>query len=243
MFCPNCGNQIADGSAFCPNCGNSVNAAPQQPQQPVYQQPVQPQYQQPVYQQPAQPQYQQPYQAAPAGAPVDFATMLRKNLAMIMVIIAIFGALMFVLNTFQLLDLPLEGSNGNTTDRSVSDIADAWDSMNESFALGYVANIVMGLCSLVAAAIGALYFLKEKNNMPYYDQYVAKFLKGKSPLLVAGLIGAIGCVLQFILMMLTGIEVMGVEISVGVHALTWVALVIYAAAAAVDFFVINKKAA
>lgn len=243
MFCPNCGNQIADGSAFCPNCGNTVNAAPQQPQQPVYQQPVQPQYQQPVYQQPAQPQYQQPVYQQPAAPAADFATMARKNLAIIMVVIAIFGALMFVLNTFQILELPVEGNNGKTIDRSVSDIADAWDDLDESFALGYIANIVMGLCSLVAAAIGALYFLKEKNNMPYYDQFIAKYLKGKSPLLVAGLIGAIGCVLQFILMMLTGIEFMGVEISVGVHALTWVALVIYAAAAAVDFFVINKKAA
>ena len=24
MFCPNCGNQIADGSAFCPNCGTAL---------------------------------------------------------------------------------------------------------------------------------------------------------------------------------------------------------------------------
>lgn len=60
MFCPNCGSQIADGSAFCPNCGAQFGV----PQQPQYQQPVQQPYQQPQYQQPVQQtppfQYQQP---------------------------------------------------------------------------------------------------------------------------------------------------------------------------------------
>ena len=39
MFCPKCGNQMADDSQFCPKCGATVGAsAPQQPQQPQYQQ-------------------------------------------------------------------------------------------------------------------------------------------------------------------------------------------------------------
>ena len=62
MICPNCGNQIADGTAFCTNCGTQLNnAAPEQPAQ-NYQQPVQ-NYQQPAqnYQQPVQ-NYQQPVQ-------------------------------------------------------------------------------------------------------------------------------------------------------------------------------------
>ena len=66
-FCPNCGSQLNGATPFCPNCGASLTAsAPQQAQQPQYQQPQygqQPQYQQsqpqqPVYQQ--QPIYQQP---------------------------------------------------------------------------------------------------------------------------------------------------------------------------------------
>lgn len=237
MFCTKCGTQYADGSAFCPNCGNATNAAPQQPQQPVYQQPAQPQYQQPVYQQPAHPQYQQPHQPAPAG---DLGATLKKNLALILVIVAVFGALMFILNTFQILELPVDGS-GQSVSQSVSDISDAWDELGESFAMGYVANIIIGIANLVVAAIGILYFLKEKNNMPYYDQFVGKILKGLSPALAMGIIGAAGAVLQFIFMMFTGIEFWGVEISVGVHWLTWVSLVIYAALATVDFLVINKK--
>lgn len=57
MFCPNCGNNLPDGSTFCSACGTQLAANNQQPtyQQPTYQQPTyqQPTYQQPVYQQPA----------------------------------------------------------------------------------------------------------------------------------------------------------------------------------------------
>ena len=28
MFCPNCGNNIADGSKFCNNCGYNLQPAP-----------------------------------------------------------------------------------------------------------------------------------------------------------------------------------------------------------------------
>lgn len=31
MFCPNCGQQIADNSHFCPNCGNRLTAPAQPP--------------------------------------------------------------------------------------------------------------------------------------------------------------------------------------------------------------------
>ncbi|MCR4682163.1 MAG: zinc ribbon domain-containing protein [Clostridiales bacterium] len=79
MFCPNCGLQLADGTAFCSNCGTKLavgqpqpapQPAPQpQPQaQPAYQQPAyqQPQYQQTAYQQPQyQAGFQQPVQTAP----------------------------------------------------------------------------------------------------------------------------------------------------------------------------------
>lgn len=237
MFCTKCGSQFADGSAFCPNCGAPVNAAPEQPvqpEQPVYQQPV---YQQPVYQQPAQPQYQQPYQPAPAG---NLGATLKKNLALILVIVACFGALMFILNTFQILDVTGSvswGSNSESASVSPSDIDD--------FTLGTIGNIIAGLCSLVAAAIGILYFLKEKNNMPYYDQFVGKLLKGKNPGFAMGLIGAVGVILQVILFLLSGESetVWGTTMSVTYypHWLCWVSLVIYAALAVVDFFVINKK--
>ncbi len=71
MFCPNCGNQLPDGSAFCGNCGAPVDprSNPQQPQGNPYQAPQQPQEN--PYQAPQQTPYgfapQAPYGLAPIG--------------------------------------------------------------------------------------------------------------------------------------------------------------------------------
>ena len=47
MFCPQCGNQLPDGSAFCSNCGSQLT------QQTPVEQPI-PRYEQPI------PQYEIP---------------------------------------------------------------------------------------------------------------------------------------------------------------------------------------
>ncbi len=69
MFCPECGNNLPDGSAFCSNCGKQLMEQPQY-EQPVYQPQPEPQYQpqpEPQYQPQPEPQYQpQPvYQPQP----------------------------------------------------------------------------------------------------------------------------------------------------------------------------------
>lgn len=61
MICKTCGSEFDNSLAACPVCSTPSGAAPQAPQQPAYQQPVQPNYQ-PVYQQPVQPNYQPPVQ-------------------------------------------------------------------------------------------------------------------------------------------------------------------------------------
>ena len=187
MFCTKCGNQFADGSAFCPSCGAPVNAAPQQP----------------VYQQPVQPQYQQP---APQVAPVG-AMDLNKIWHMIIAGVAAFALIIGLLTLFSVFEMPVSASyegESRSEYTSVSEIADGFDMMDESFALGYVANIIMGLAGILAGAVGVLYFLKKQNNMPLYDQFVAKYLKGMTPGFAVGVLAAAGVVLQFILLLLTG---------------------------------------
>ena len=237
MFCTKCGNQFADGSAFCPSCGTPVQAAPQQP---VYQQPVQPQYQQPVYQQPVQPQYQQPApQAAPAGA-MD----LKKIWHMIIAGVAAFALIIGLLTMFSVFEMPLSASyegESRTEYGPVSEIADSYEVMDKSFALGYVANIIMGLAGIAAGAVGILYFLKQQKNMPYYDQFVAKYLKGMTPGFAVGVLAAAGVVLQFILLLLTGFETYGIEVSVSIPWISWIVLVLGAGLAVVDKVMINKK--
>lgn len=61
-FCPNCGNQNAEGTAFCSNCGTALNAQPAPvAEQPAWEQPA------PVAQ-PAEP-------AAPATLPTGAKIM------------------------------------------------------------------------------------------------------------------------------------------------------------------------
>ena len=55
-FCPNCGQQVAEGVAFCPSCGNPINVIPNSYQQQPYAQQA--------YQQPSA-AYQPNYAAAP----------------------------------------------------------------------------------------------------------------------------------------------------------------------------------
>ena len=227
MFCSNCGTQVEDTARFCYVCGKAL--APSAPQQPVSPPPA---YQQPVYQQPAP-------QVAPAGA-MD----LNKIWHMIIAGVAAFALIIGLLTLFSVFEMPVSASyegESRSEYTSVSDIADGFDMMDESFALGYVANIIMGLAGILAGAVGVLYFLKKQNNMPLYDQFVAKYLKGMTPGFAVGVLTAAGVVLQFILLLLTGYEYYGIEVSVSVPWISWIVLVLGAGLAAVDKFMINKK--
>ena len=222
MFCPNCGAACDDGAVFCGSCGNAMQ--PQAPQQPAYQAP------------------QQTAQAT------DFVGILKKNWTIIIAAVAVFALLMGILTTFCILEAPATAKAAGYSETeygTVSDISDALEALDGSFAGGIIGNILFGLINLAIAGVGALYFLKQQKNMPYYDQFVGKFLKGMSPALVMGAAGAAGAVVQFILYLISGVskKYFGVKMSVSVSVpwLTWVALVIYAALAAVDFLLVNKK--
>ena len=79
MFCPKCGNQVADGAKFCRVCGNQL-AAQQQIQQP--------QYQQPQYQQPVPQIFDQPVPAL-AGVPEGAGAAKAKPKSGIKVVLAL----------------------------------------------------------------------------------------------------------------------------------------------------------
>lgn len=215
MFCKYCGKPTE--TEVCPEC-----AAKAQGQAPVQ---------------------------APAGS-FDLKSIVHF-IAVGMAALALIFGLLGMLGVFDINATVTAEAMGQTrsesTSGSVSDIADGLDAMGGSFAMGYIGNIIYGLAFLVVAAIGALYFLKVTKNMPYYDQYIAKYtakLPG-GPLFAMGVIGAVGCVLQFLLYLFCGAEqnmgIASASISVSVGWTTWLMLVLSAVLVVLDMFVLNKK--
>ena len=103
--------------------------------------------------------------------------------------------------------------------------------------MGVLGNILFGLINVVIGAVGILYFLKNQMNMPYYDNFVVKFLKVKEPAFLMGVAGAVGALVQFVCYKLVDVG----PTSLNVHWITWVLLVVYVVLAVVDKFVVNKK--
>lgn len=166
-----------------------------------------------------------PQQSAPAGQPVDIAVAVKKNMSYIMVAIGAVAALLGLLIIFGVFE-PSVTIWGQTISIPMSQI--------DGNFMGILGNILFGLINLVIGAVGILYFLKNQMNMPYYDNFVAKYLKVKEPAFLMGVAGAAGALVQFLCYKL-------VDGSLNIHWITWVLLVVYAALAVVDKFVLNKK--
>ena len=165
---------------------------------------------------------------AAAAQPVDVAAAVKKNMSYIMVAIGAVAALLGLLIMFGVFE-PSVTIWGQTVSGPMSQI--------DGNFMGVLGNILFGLINLVIGAVGILYFLKNQMNMPYYDNFVVKFLKVKEPAFLMGVAGAVGALVQFVCYKLVDVG----PVSLNVHWITWVLLVVYAALAVVDKFVLNKK--
>ena len=165
---------------------------------------------------------------AAAAQPVDVAAAVKKNMNYIMVAIGAVAALLGLLIMFGIFE-PSVTIWGQTVSGPMSQI--------DGNFMGVLGNILFGLINLVIGAVGILYFLKNQMNMPYYDNFVAKYLKVKEPAFLMGVAGAVGALVQFVCYKLVDVG----PTSLNVHWITWVLLVVYAALAVVDKFVLNKK--
>lgn len=165
---------------------------------------------------------------AAAAQPVDVAAAVKKNMSYIMVAIGAVAALLGLLIMFGVFE-PSVTIWGQTVSGPMSQI--------DGNFMGVLGNILFGLINLVIGAVGILYFLKNQMNMPYYDNFVAKYLKVKEPAFLMGVAGAAGALVQFLCYKLVDVG----PTSLNVHWITWVLLVVYVVLAVVDKFVVNKK--
>lgn len=226
MFCSNCGAQCAEGTKFCQSCGNPLTAAPA----------------------PAASAAPKAPKAKGNAVLGNLAPSIRPFLAIILAVVAVLALVLFVLNTFSILEIPATAKlmgEKNTDYGKVSEIAEAWKAMDKSLACVYIGNILFGLVNLAIAAVGALYFLKKQSNMPYYDQFVGKYLKVKNPAFYMGAAGVAGVLLQVIFFAFCGVSESAwgvtVKMTVGVPWLSWVALAIYAVVGAMGILVFNNE--
>ena len=229
MFCSNCGAQCADGTKFCQSCGNPLTAA----SAPVAD---------------AAPAATKAPKAKGNAVLGNLAPTIRPFLAFILAGVAVLALVLFVLNTFGILHIPatvkMMGMKESEYGK-ISEIAEAWKQMDKSLACVYIGNILFGIVNLAIAAVGALYFLKKQNKMPYYDQFVGKYLKVKNPAFYMGAAGVAGVILQVIFFAFCGVSesMMGMtmKMSVGIPWLNWVAFAIYAIVGAMGILVFNNE--
>ncbi len=167
------------------------------------------------------------------------APTIRPFLSVMMVVVSAFAFLLFILNTFSILQIPASGA-GSTVYGALSEIATTWEFMGESAAWAYVGNILFGLCNLFISILGAFYFLKKQLRFNYYDRFVAKFLKVKMPAFYMGLVGVGGALLQVVCFAFCGATFQEQSWSIGVPWLSWVALSVYAILGAVGILVFNN---
>lgn len=227
MFCSNCGAQCADGTKFCQSCGNPLTDAPAAP---------------------AAPRAPRAPKAKSNAVLGNLAPSIRPFLAFILAGVAVLALVLFVLNTFGILHIPatVKMMGVKETDYGkLSDVAKAWKMMDKSLACAYIGNILFGLVNLAIAAVGALFFLKKQSNMPYYDQFVGKYLKVKNPAFYMGIAGVVGALLQVIFFAFCTVSEsmygMTMKMSIGIPWLNWVALAIYAIVGAMGFLVFNNE--
>lgn len=100
MYCPKCGNEVADGAKFCPSCGTPIAAAPQQPAQSAPQPPQAPGPRPSNgYGAPQSPLTSTPSPSYPQAANPQYQTM--GGWFLFFLIVYVIDAIYYVVNGFQ----------------------------------------------------------------------------------------------------------------------------------------------
>lgn len=216
MICKQCGASNKDGSGFCSACGAVLRA-------------------------------ESPKKQKMNQEMTDLLDKVAEYWRWIIAVIALFALLFGILNIccgLPVYQVKKDGGERETNLVTVSLVSTNLRRSGGRFGAGIVGNVLVGISNLAVAGVGVLYFLKKERNLTYYDQYIAKVIKTDEPAFLMGVAGAGGVVIQMILYLLCGVPegVITTGISVGVHWLSWVALVLYGGLIAVSVLVKRREA-
>lgn len=219
MFCKNCGSPCNDDAKFCKNCGTALQEAPQAA----------------------------PAAAAPATVNLNSVTAaIKKYMTFILVGIAVLALILSIMNLFSTFDVAATVSAGDEKETESGPIKDMFeDETDGAFTMALIGNILFGISNLAIAAVGVLYFLQKNFNIDIYNKFVTKVIKDETPAFMIGVVGAGAALIQIIFYALCKYEYsfwgFEVAVTIAAHWTTWVALFLYAALAAADKFLLNKK--
>ena len=210
-FCPNCGTSCEDNAVFCAGCGNKL-AAPAAPQQPVYQAP-----QQPVYQAPQAPAAA----AAPAG---NLADTVKKNIKIIIAVIAAVGILVGIMNLVGY-DVEVSASYGGQSASQDFALSDLREDTPDEAQIYVLSTWVMAIAGFAAGGLACYSLVLLNKNAPGSKKYFSYAALAGTALSVVGL-----------LMGLMGgkLKMYGVEATISVHFTYWLAVIVNAAALYID---------
>ena len=218
MFCSKCGTQCADNAQFCAACGNKLTA----PQAPA------------VPQTPAAP--------ATAFSLNSLMDQLKQYKYILILTLAVIAFVLAIFNFGGQFDVSASVSYNGKSESTSGPVADIIESGEKPLIL--IGNLLFGFANLAIAAVATLLFLKEFKNLPYYDNFVAKFIK-LTPLFLMGVVGAGAALLQILFYAFSGESEtffgQTISISIGANWTTWVFLFVYAGLAVLDKLVLNKK--
>ena len=218
MICPHCNAACEENTAVCNACGGALQEKMSKVEE--LKQKVTP--------------YLEKYLEA-----------MKEYWSLVMVAVSALAVVMGVLNLFCLLKV-YQVTEVTDVDRGFVLISEATKNlkiMGGSFAVGIIGNILYGLICLVIGAAGVLYFLKKYRNMPYYDQFIGKYIKTAEPAFLMGVAGVGATVLQVISYLLCCISRKDpfTRVVVGVHWLTWVMFLVFGVFAATAFLLKKKE--
>ena len=132
MICPNCGNNLNEGTKFCENCGTNLENI-QTNQQPMNDQPMNPQpmYNQPMSQQPMnqQPMYNQPMNDQPMNQqPMNQQpyTKTKKGNAGLIIIIIVLILIILGVGAYFLFIKPKDNNNSKENNNQENNSSDKY---------------------------------------------------------------------------------------------------------------------